>query len=1349
MYKRIWFRKGVALLLTVITFISIASTDVVITNAVDATEEVGEDAIETVEIKYENEVAFASEVSTMYEDVVFEESYDYSSKTLLVQLESKGELEDNALEVTRVEIGNGFYVLTFATEEDTKTSYQILQKDENVEAVEIDAITSLTPTSVMDGVSESLVECQQDVHGFQAYLEAKEESDIPLTIALIDTGVDGGSGRIKESISLLEADTGIVEGSEGVYKNHGEALADLLVTCTTNNVSVLPITAFNDDGIGTVLSAYLAIITAIEEEVDVINLSFSGAGTSSLLSYAIEQARNAGIIVVVAAGNDGGSTVDYMPANISIALTVGAVDSNDIITSYSNTGSELDLVAYESYEYDGSLVSGTSVSSAYVSAAAALLVQEDAELRVVQLETLLCNQAIDLGSEGKDVTYGYGKLSLLPVAEAEQGGQTEEVTEEVIEEELGEEVVEEALLEAKNQVLSVSAITSDPSTFYWSATLGNQGKGMVEYEGEIYWCNRANLDSNDSYTYNNKGWYVQLVSDNGKSYTFYIEKTDCLWKSEEVSGYGYYIYKIERRDLAEAVEDAGYSVTSFFADEVDVELDGYVEIRLYGVTKAGPYDLRYTSNYNSLISVMESYGFNDTSLNIMKEQYMNKTLTIDGDNVVSSVTYSSGTTDTVSNMPASAYKIVGENFTISSKIPTRTGYTFGGWRDSVSSKTLSSGSIITSEGDRTLTAIWTINTYKVSYSANGGSGAPSSQTKTYGTTLTLSSTKPTRTGYTFQGWGTYASDTSANYQAGESYTSNSAATLYAVWKANTYSITYKSNTTDTVSNMPSTQTKTYGTTLTLTNSTPTRDGYLFQGWGTYSSDTSANYQPGGSYTSNSATTLYAIWKEAYYLDLNGYLDGVRYTSLKYATADIYINGTLVSNDVSDYYKTWIVGTTYTVKDIKTEDGYGNAGATSYSGVITAKATVTPVIGTLYYLDLNHIVNGTRITSATNYASCDIYINGTKVANDVTAYYTKWPYGTTYEIKDIKSYDGYIYTGGSSYSGTITAFTSVNLPVSSVHTNDAELFAKGFVNGEGTNSGSTTYRLDRITWTQTYGTTFSTYAESTFEIPNGYYFNATTWVSSTLGTSKTYTIPATLTQEAASMSFDYSCSPYTYTITYELNDGTMEENNPTTYNVLYGVSFKNEPEKEGYSFAGWEIDGEAVEGINVGADASFSSADDLYKQLKTRTTGDITVTATWNAIPELEVEDVYMYLENELEEERILQDTFATDEEDGEITHLVMYNQEEIVARLEELRKIELTKDTEYQIEIRYEVTDEFGHEVTESAVLHVYGIYDDTYEMALAKSGYVRFIAEEYLDTLQENSKWRDTELWDYLTEVL
>lgn len=95
------------------------------------------------------------------------------------------------------------------------------------------------------------------------------------------------------------------------------------------------------------------------------------------------------------------------------------------------------------------------------------------------------------------------------------------------------------------------------------------------------------------------------------------------------------------------------------------------------------------------------------------------------------------------------------------------------------------GSVTSYAGNSSASTTLTIpakTSYAVKYNANGGSGAPSQQTKWHGETLTLSSTKPTRNGYVFKGWATSSSGSVA-YSAGASYSSNAALTLYAVWQA--------------------------------------------------------------------------------------------------------------------------------------------------------------------------------------------------------------------------------------------------------------------------------------------------------------------------------------------------------------------------------------------------------------------------------------------------------------------------------------------------------------------------------------------------------------------------------------
>lgn len=146
-----------------------------------------------------------------------------------------------------------------------------------------------------------------------------------------------------------------------------------------------------------------------------------------------------------------------------------------------------------------------------------------------------------------------------------------------------------------------------------------------------------------------------------------------------------------------------------------------------------------------------------------------------------------------------------DNVIVASGIPIRTGYSFVNWkytqydvdRYAVAGNQIQfQYSVSPSGGDHyktiTLYAQWTPQTYTISYNANGGSGAPSSQTKTYGVNLTLSSTVPTRTNYIFQGWSTSYTGT-AQYQPGGTFTTNANTVLYAVWKQ-------AAATLDTVSN---------------------------------------------------------------------------------------------------------------------------------------------------------------------------------------------------------------------------------------------------------------------------------------------------------------------------------------------------------------------------------------------------------------------------------------------------------------------------------------------------------------------------------------------------------------------
>ena len=85
------------------------------------------------------------------------------------------------------------------------------------------------------------------------------------------------------------------------------------------------------------------------------------------------------------------------------------------------------------------------------------------------------------------------------------------------------------------------------------------------------------------------------------------------------------------------------------------------------------------------------------------------------------------------------------------------------------------------------------NTYTLDYDANGGSGAPTAHTFISGSSVTLSSGKPTRAGHTFLGWSQNQAATTASYAAGGTYTFNNNVTLYAVWERQTYTISFDAN----------------------------------------------------------------------------------------------------------------------------------------------------------------------------------------------------------------------------------------------------------------------------------------------------------------------------------------------------------------------------------------------------------------------------------------------------------------------------------------------------------------------------------------------------------------------------
>ena len=196
--------------------------------------------------------------------------------------------------------------------------------------------------------------------------------------------------------------------------------------------------------------------------------------------------------------------------------------------------------------------------------------------------------------------------------------------------------------------------------------------------------------------------------------------------------------------------------------------------------------------------------------------------------------------------------------------------------------------------------------YTITYNANGGNGAPSNQIKKHGENITLSSVKPAKTGYTFTGWNTSSNGSGTSYSSGGTYSNNSNVTLYAQWKANTYTITYNAN---GGSGAPSNQTKKHGENITLSSVKPTKTGYTFTGWNTSSNGSGTSYSSGGTYSNNSNVTLYAQWQSVSSYTVTVYLQGELIDNYTVVPGNNLNTRFGVSSDEEIRYKTCTNGAT--------------------------------------------------------------------------------------------------------------------------------------------------------------------------------------------------------------------------------------------------------------------------------------------------------------------------------------------------------------------------------------------------------------------------------------------------------
>ena len=240
-------------------------------------------------------------------------------------------------------------------------------------------------------------------------------------VAVIDTGVDLDhpdlTGNIKGGVNTIQS-----------WKNadddngHGSHVAGI-IAALNNTVGVVgmgpeidlyAVKVLNRNGSGYVSDIIEGIDWSINNNINVINMSLGT--TSDVVSFhdAVTAARNAGIVIVAAAGNSGpGNNTVIYPAKYPESIAVSATDSLDGQPSFSSRGPEVDLAGpgvsiYSTYKNGGyATLSGTSMATPHVAGAAALVLATHPGFTPSQVQSYLEANAEFLGSLSSD-QQGFG-----------------------------------------------------------------------------------------------------------------------------------------------------------------------------------------------------------------------------------------------------------------------------------------------------------------------------------------------------------------------------------------------------------------------------------------------------------------------------------------------------------------------------------------------------------------------------------------------------------------------------------------------------------------------------------------------------------------------------------------------------------------------------------------------------------------------------------------------------------------------------------------------------------------------------------------------------------------------------
>lgn len=258
-----------------------------------------------------------------------------------------------------------------------------------------------------------------------------------VNIAVIDSGIDSSHPDLNVSggecfLELSEYPDACANGYED-DNGHGTHVAGI-IAALDNDIGVVGVApeanlyilkALNANGKGTTSSVTAAIDWAIQNKMDIINLSLATLDDDLILREIIKKAYNSNILIVAAAGNKKNVTgleenIGF-PAKYEEAIAVTALNNDLTLSKVSSVGLAAELTAPGStinstfpmylqsktatgYDY----MSGTSMAAPFVSAVAALYMEKYPDLPKKSIRSLLQDTALDLGIPGRDSKFGFG-----------------------------------------------------------------------------------------------------------------------------------------------------------------------------------------------------------------------------------------------------------------------------------------------------------------------------------------------------------------------------------------------------------------------------------------------------------------------------------------------------------------------------------------------------------------------------------------------------------------------------------------------------------------------------------------------------------------------------------------------------------------------------------------------------------------------------------------------------------------------------------------------------------------------------------------------------------------------------